>query len=39
LAAVNRILGTGLLPADSRDERTVIGLMNRMKDMIDNIDS
>jgi hypothetical protein len=38
IALVNRILGTGLSVADSRDDRTVIGMMNRMKDMVENID-
>jgi len=39
LALVNRTLGLNLANADSRDDRTVVGLMNRMKDMIANIDT
>lgn len=39
LAMVNRILGTGLSAADSRDDRTIVGMMNRMKDMVANIDT
>lgn len=38
IAYMNRIMGTGLYSTDSRDDRTVIGLMNRMSDIIDNID-
>lgn len=39
IAYMNRLMGTGLHADDSRDERTVIGLMNRMKDIIDNVDT
>jgi len=39
IAYINRIMGGGLKPEDSRDDRTIIGLMNRMKDLILNIDS
>lgn len=39
LAIINRLLGTTLAEQDSRDDRTVIGLINTMKDMIDNIDT
>ena len=38
IAYINKLLGTGLSEANSRDDRTVIGLMNRMTDLIDNID-
>ena len=39
LAQVNRMLGINLSEADSRDDRTLIGMMNRVKDMIQNIDT
>lgn len=39
LALINRTLGLNLDEADSRDDRTVIGMMNRMKDMVANIDT
>ena len=39
IALTNKILGIGLDSKDSRDERTVVGLMNRMKDLIENIDT
>ena len=39
IAYINRILGTGLHAQDSRDDRTVIGLMNRMRDIIANVDT
>lgn len=39
IAYTNCLLGTSLKQEDSRDERTVIGLMNRMRDIIVNIDT
>lgn len=39
IAYINRIMGGGLKSEDSRDDRTIIGLMNRMKDIILDIDS
>lgn len=39
IALTNKILGIGLDSKDSRDERTVVGLMNRMKDLMENIDT
>ena len=39
IAYINRLLGTGLAEDDSRDDRTVIGLMNRMRDTIANVDT
>lgn len=38
IAFINKILGTGLSAANSRDDRTVRGMMNRMTDLIANID-
>ena len=39
IAYINRIMGFGLKDADSRDDRTVIGVMNMAKDMIANVDT
>lgn len=39
LAIINRLLGTTLDTADSRDERTLLGLMNTIRDIINNIDT
>ena len=39
IALVHKILGTHLLEADNRDDRTVVGLMNQMRDLIANIDT
>lgn len=39
LATINRLIGVTLDIADSRDDRTVVGLMNQMKDIIANIDT
>lgn len=39
IAYMHKILGSHLLDADSRDDRTAIGLMNRIRDLIANIDT
>lgn len=39
IAYMHKIFGSHLLDQDSRDERTVIGLMNRMRDTIANVDT